>query len=586
MDERLGFELDIDVDAHRLPPTVQHLAMMERHLLRLDGSIERFERSTRAMDASANRVRNVAGSITELASAVGLLSRGLSTGAAAWSAFDRGGDFAIKAMGERSATIRAYTQLLGGDKRGAALEYYRAQEFSQKTDFSSLQIEQAQARLMAQGFRDRDLYATLFSAADLAAIMPGDKNQTLERVTMALAQIKGKGKLQGEELTGQLAEAGLNTTLVKQQLAKSLGIKVGDVDKRISNGQVSADVAIPAIQRAILVQLGTSKAGEFATSSAGSLTALISNRDEAMQNLLKGFDADANLPAIDRYKKALTEQGKLFDINTKTGRELSLVIQDLSNAAVDAKSGWTEFTSGFLESFADSYSRGLNRDGRNFDTESTSQALRNLGEAIGRLGSLANYAVGGVGGLTANLAQRGANVVNRDVDNFTALAEGRSGEAAKGFGRTLLDRLPATAAAQELFKRFVYDYDAGDRMLASRDAPMPGARFKAPPTIPQVSKAEQQAAKKAAAAAGKSQPYRGVFWDYQFDGSVGVWAKPPSVENLSQAQQVSVRGISQAIQSQAGQQQININILGYNKDKMELARALAEELGRVARQPR
>jgi len=603
MDERLGFELDIDVDAHRLPQTVQQLAMMERHLLRLDGSIERFERSTRAMDSSASRMRNVAGSITELSSAISILSRGLTLGASAWQAFDRGGDFAIKAMGERTATIRAYTQLLGGDKKGAALEYYRAQEFSQKTDFSSLQIEQAQARLMAQGFRDKDLYATLFSAADLAAIMPGDKNQTLERVTMALAQIKGKGKLQGEELTGQLAEAGLNTTLVKQQIAKSLGIKAGDVDKRISSGQVSAEVAIPAIQRAILAQLGTSKAGEFATSSAGSLTALISNRDEAIQNLLKGFDADANLPGMERYKKALTEQGKLFDINTKTGRELSLVIQDLSNAAVDAKSGWTEFTSGFLESFADTYNREARRTGRDFNSEYTAQALHNLGEAIGRLGSMASAAVGGTNGLVTNLAQVAANVIGRGAD-YVERGQGGDYKGAASAYYDVLYNVGKHSPAMYIAKLLGGEKSWGDEWLAkvygqnireselTNGAPMStdGRPGMIPPSIPTDTASRKadtrKMAEKAAAAKKGKEPYRGVFWDYQFDGSIGVWAKPPSVESLSQAQTVSVRGISQAIQSQAGQQQIVINVNGYNKDKMELARALAEELGRVARQPR
>jgi tape measure domain-containing protein len=586
-DERLGFELDIDVEARRLPQTVQQLALMEGHLSRLDRSIERFERSARAMDASAGRMRNVAGSITELSSAIGLLSRGLAVGASAFAAFDRGGDVAIKAMGERSASIRAYTQLLGGDKRGAALEFYRAQEFAQKTDFSSAQIEQSQARLMAQGFRGRDLYATLFSAADLAAVMPGDKNQTLERVTMAMSQIRGKGKLQGEDLTGQLAEAGLNTTLVKQQLAKSLGIKVGDVDKRISSGGVSADVALPAIQRAILAQLGTSRAGEFAMGSAGSLTALISNRDEAIQNVLKGFDADANLPAMDRYKKALQEQGKLFDINSKTGRDLSLVIQDLSNASLEAKSAWTEFSSGLIESFAENYSRNLRANGRDFNPEFTSQALRNLGEAIGRLGTLASIAVGGVNGASGGLAQRLANAFNKDVDMWTAVMDGRYGEAAKLAAGSLMDRVPGTRAAKEL-ARSVYDWEAGGNLESREDKGFTPRMGRTGPTIPTdtASRKAEQKRLEAAAKSGKSDAYRGVFWDYQFDGSIGVWAKPPSVESLSAAQQVSVRGISQAIQSQAGQQQIVINVNGYNKDKMELARALAEEIGRVARSPR
>ena len=112
-------------------------------------------------------------------------------------AFDRGGDFAIKAMGEAVGIDPRHTQLLGGDKKGAALEYYRAQEFSQKTDFSSLQIEQAQARLMAQGSATKTCHATLFSAADLPPSCLATKPDP-ERVTMALAQISGKGQLQGE----------------------------------------------------------------------------------------------------------------------------------------------------------------------------------------------------------------------------------------------------------------------------------------------------------------------------------------------------------------------------------------------------
>jgi hypothetical protein len=114
-----------------------------------------------------------------------------------------------------------------------------------------------------------------------------------------------------------------------------------------------------------------------------------------------------------------------------------------------------------------------------------------------------------------------------------------------------------------------------------------GTVYKSPFSFELKNTARARAAKAAEAKkAGGGSGYRGVFWDYQFDGSIGVWAKPPSVESLSAAQQVSVRGISQAIQAQAGQQQITIQILGYNKDKMELARALAEELGRVARSPR
>ena len=595
MDERLGFELDIDVDAHKVPAAVQLLGQMDDRLMRIGKSLERFEVGTRRMGESSNRVRGMVGNFTELASAAQLAGRAFDVVSKAWGVFEKGGDYAVKAMGERSATIRGYTQLLGGDKKQANLEYYRAQQFSQKTDFTSETIEKSQARLMAQGFRGKDLYATLFSAADLAAIMPGDKNQTLERVTMAMSQIKAKGKLQGEELTQQLAEAGLNTTLVKQQLMKSLGLKsTAEVDKRMGKGEISADVALPAIQRAILQQLGTSKAGEYATSASGSLTGLISNRDEAVQNLLKGFDGDENLPAMDRYKKALTEQGKLFDINAKTGKQLSLVVQDMANAAVDAKSAWTEFTSGFLESFAGSYAKELNTGGRNFDTEATTVAVRNLGEAIGRLGSVAAQAIGGTGGLTAVLAQRGANVANGLAEFGGKLQSGNYGGALKDIGSAYLNNTlaPAVLGATPVGRglKTLYDrYGHADNMPNKEDFDMTGAfasRVKIPSVIPQVSKKEIAAAKAAKAAKKAGQEYRGVFWGYDYNGqSMGQWAQP-TLGDMMKGTHTTAAALTTAINGRAPDQTVQIIIQGYNGDKMELARTVCTELGRLARSPR
>lgn len=595
MDERLGFELDIDVDAHKVPAAVQLLGQMDDRLMRIGKSLERFEVGTRRMGESSNRVRGMVGNFTELASAAQLAGRAFDVVSKAWGAFEKGGDYAVKAMGERSATIRGYTQLLGGDKKQANLEYYRAQQFSQKTDFTSEQIEKSQARLMAQGFRGKDLYATLFSAADLAAIMPGDKNQTLERVTMAMSQIKAKGKLQGEELTGQLAEAGLNTTMVKEQIMKSMGLKsTAEVDKKMGKGEISAAVALPAIQRAILQQLGTSKAGEYATSASGSLTGLISNRDEAVQNLLKGFDGDENLPAMERYKKALTEQGKLFDINSRTGKGLSLVVQDMANAALDAKSAWTEFTSGFLDSFAGSYAKELNSSGRNFDTEYATVAVRNLGEAIGKLGTVAAQAIGGTGSLTAVLAQKGANVANGLAEFGGKLQSGNYGGALKDIGSAYLNNTlaPAVLGATPVGRglKTLYDrYGHADTMPTKDDFDMTGAfasRANIPRTIPQVSKKEIAAAKAEAAAKKGSNEYRGVFWGYDYNGGMtGQWAQP-TLGDMVKGSHTTASALTTAINGRVADQQVQIIIQGYGKDKLELARQIATELGRVARSPR
>jgi hypothetical protein len=170
--ETLDFELDINADTHGLPQSVQLLSQIDSKLGTIGRSLERFDQGTRRLGGATQGIRSMTMGFTELASAIQLVERGLGSVARLAGLASVGGSYAISAMGERSATIRAYTQLTGS-KEQANLELYRAQSFAQKTDFTSEAIEKSQARLMAQGFRGQELYSTLFAASDLAAIMPG-----------------------------------------------------------------------------------------------------------------------------------------------------------------------------------------------------------------------------------------------------------------------------------------------------------------------------------------------------------------------------------------------------------------------------
>ena len=484
-DARFQVLYDFQVRDERLERSAKLLDSINQNVERMGTSLLRLERgSGSAFGRIGEHADRSKRSMLDLASAVYVVRSAFdiarSTIGTAVNALGQFGDTSIKAFGERTSTIRGYTTFLNGDRGQAELEFYRAQQFAQKTDFTSQTIEQGQSRLLAQGFRGHDLYATLFAASDLAAASPDDKNETLKRLVKGFTDVKAKGHLQGEELTTQFAEAGLNLVLVKEELRKSLGLKnIGAVDKAISSGSVSADVALPAIQRAILAQLHTTKAGEFATSSAGSLTSLLSNRDEAFQNLSKAFDADQALPAIGRYKKALTEETALYDVNGKKGKDLALVLQDIANATTNAKAGLSELTAAFTDSFSESYAQQQRRDGRDFSTEFTTGALRNLGEAIGRLGSIASVAVGSTNGLVANVAQRAANVVNHDTDLFSALDQGKYGTAAKLAAEGLANRVPGLSLLkylpEPLVGRYIYNRTHGDLLLGDTDESLANA---------------------------------------------------------------------------------------------------------------
>lgn len=616
-DERFSFLYDFQVNDQRLQGATQRLEHFNAALDRSRVSLGAFEQAAaRGAGGLDQRLRQSSSSAVDLAAKLSLVSSALSVvqrmTVGAVEAMNRYGDTAIAAFGERAGTIRGYTQLLGS-KSQANLEFYRGQQFAQRTDFTSEVVEQGQARLLAQGFRGKDLYSTLFSAADLAAMTPGSqekKNETLSRILMAESQIKAKGRLQGEELTQQLAEAGLNTQLVFEQLKKPLGVKTSAaVQKKISAGEVSADIALPAIQRAILQQLGTTKAGEYATGAAGSLSGLISNRDEAFKNLLKGFDADEALPGINRYKAALKEQGAVFDVNTKAGKNLSLVLQDLANTSIEAKSGWTEFTSSFLDSFSESYVRRLNQDGRDFNSDFATGALKNLGEAIGHLGTIAARAAGGVGGLTGNVAQRAANAINANVGFWDAVQSGDAAGAAKGLGKFLWDYTPqgfilrSTPAARGLSaaydkgraalemgdildsnERFDFGADAAAR--ASRDL----AKAKGP-KIAQEDRATQMARRlEAKKKAGNDPAWNHPLWWYETDSM----QRGASVEARAAINAASVEAAIGSRNGGSVQNQTNhitINIASQpGQSPTDIARAvhieLATQLRQLPRAPR
>jgi tape measure domain-containing protein len=110
-------------------------------------------------------------------------------------------------------------------------------------------------------------------SADLQALT-GD-SQSASLALRAITQIKMKGRLQAEEITGQLAEHGISADAVYEQLGKTLGKTREQVLKLQKSGDLSADVAIPAILAAVRSQLGVDQSGGFAEKMvAGSMSGL------------------------------------------------------------------------------------------------------------------------------------------------------------------------------------------------------------------------------------------------------------------------------------------------------------------------
>lgn len=306
---------------------------------------------------------------------------------------------ATKAFGERTSTIRAYTTILG-DAKQAQIEYAKANELASKTEFSTASAVAAQQQLIVAGFRGKDLDAALLSVADVtAAAAPKDRELTSERTGRAFAQILAAGKLRGQELN-QLAEAGVGRGAVLD----ALGPDRAASEKRISSGGVSAQEGIAAVQKAILAQFNTQQLGQFATGASGSLSGLLSNREEALDILLKSFDGETT-PAVIRYKDALAEQTVALSTSSETGRGMVMMLSDFAGVTANVKSIWTDFSTSFLETFVDSYNES--RQGEQAFVAMT-DGVKTLGKTLGQVGSVVGTLADGFESLMDALEPVGA----------------------------------------------------------------------------------------------------------------------------------------------------------------------------------
>lgn len=297
----------------------------------------------------------------------------------AMNALSKLDDIAVKAFGERTSTLRAYTTILG-DSKQAQIEYAKANELASKTELTSASTLKAQQALIVAGFRGSDLTNALTASMDVASTrQPEEREQVMEQMGRGFSQILAAGKLRGEELN-QLSEAGVSRRAVLEIVGK------GDAaagEKMLSGGQVSAQEGIAAIQQAILQTLGTQKLGEFATAASGSMGGLLSNRSEALDILLKTFDGETT-PAVIRFKEALTDQTNALAVSSATGEGLVMMLSDFTSITANVKTIWTDFSSAFLDSFVETYNEA--REGSGAFIAMT-DGIQVLGKTLGKVGT-------------------------------------------------------------------------------------------------------------------------------------------------------------------------------------------------------
>lgn len=142
----------------------------------------------------------------------------------------------------------AFTHFLGS-AAAARKELALLYDIAAKTPFSFQDVTSATRKFLAFGFSVTDANKELGILGDAVAGIGGGSEE-INRLILAIGQIRAKGRLQGEELL-QLTELGLIST---QQIAAQMNMTGAEFLKQVQRGKVGSEDAIRAINNVLTEQ--------------------------------------------------------------------------------------------------------------------------------------------------------------------------------------------------------------------------------------------------------------------------------------------------------------------------------------------
>lgn len=236
--------------------------------------------------------------------------------------------------------------------------------------------------------------------ADLRSI--GASADATHRAVVAITQIKGTGKLQGDELM-QLAEAGISLELVRGEIGKLLGGKsTQEVIKLQTAGKIDADTAIQGILSAVQKKTGSKQLGDAGEKFAATTI-------EGMLGRGKALAQDAAIKITDRITGSLNKQ-----VGGKLNRFWDWLESPAGIATVDRIGTTLDKAIGLAIGFGDAAAEGFSAVGDVLgpmletigggDGQTAVMVAKSLGKAIGFVAGVAVAGGVAVGMLTAGVA--------------------------------------------------------------------------------------------------------------------------------------------------------------------------------------
>lgn len=239
-----------------------------------------------------------------------LMSRGAAT-ASKW---------ALDQIQFKESNLAGLETLLGSNE-AAQEAFNQAIQLANKTPFSSAAVVKGFRKLIGAGFKSDELAPVFQAIGDVAAINDFDE-QIIDRIGTAFAQMLGKGKFLTEELR-QVVEAGggvIGYKTVYEEIAKSIGVGVDDVQRAMERGEVTAETGINAILKVIQKSAGGQVGGGMLKQST-TLGGLLSTLKDAPASMIYNLDLKQSL-GFGAVKGTVQNLITLFDSTNETGKRV------------------------------------------------------------------------------------------------------------------------------------------------------------------------------------------------------------------------------------------------------------------------
>jgi tape measure domain-containing protein len=311
--------------------------------------------------------------------AMGLAGATVKAGLLAGALANVGVGFILRGLAEATAfteRMRFAFANLTGSVSGGEDAFQRSIKLSRELGLDVQETTKQYSKLLAAQFSIGQTEELIKLTTDLKAI--GATAEETQSAIRAITQIKAKGRLQAEELVGQLAEAGIATTLVYKELSKQLGVSEKKVAGLITAGAVDADMGIKAIQAAILKKVNIKKAGDAGKKFADGTLAGMTERLKNAPGQLFVRIAEASKAALPKLKGAVGQLTKMLD--SIDPRSVAVAFEQMIDLARTGLTLAGEFAGGFAEGFGE-IMRALNPG----SIGDASKMMRELGRNVATL---------------------------------------------------------------------------------------------------------------------------------------------------------------------------------------------------------